>query len=129
MQSVRASTLIPRGFVADDAVNTLMARSSPCVLRTRRASVQRAEQYPAESTVDIPGILRICRLQDVGFVSCFAPGVSAAVPFSAGVVFSMSGSTQMYWRHGRGEPLGSTISCIISRSLWAADRRRASPAA
>jgi hypothetical protein len=33
----------------------------------------------------------------------------------------------LYWRHGRGEPLGSTISCIISRSLWAVDPRRASP--
>jgi hypothetical protein len=33
--------------------------------------------------------------------------------------FSMSGLTRTYWRHGRGEPLDSIISCVISRSPWA----------
>jgi hypothetical protein len=43
-----------------------------------------------------------------------------------GDAFSMSGLTQTYWRRGRGEPLDSIISCIISRSPWAVDQLRAS---
>jgi hypothetical protein len=98
---------------------TWMARSSRCVPPARRACARRAEQYPDGSTVDILGVLRIYQLRAAGFGLCFLPGVSAAARSSAGAAFSTSGSTRTYWRPGRGEPRGSTILCIISRSPWA----------
>ena len=95
MQSVRASTLIPRGFVVDDAVNDVDG-----TLITMRP-IGAASLCPAcgatfgtEFTVDILGVLRICPLRAVGYVSCFLRGVSAAVQFSAGGAFSLNVLTQ-----------------------------------
>ena len=127
MQSVRASTLIPRGFVVDDAVNDVdgtLITMRPIGGGELVSGVR--STFGNGFTVDILGVLRICPLRAVGYVSYFLHGVSAAVQFSADAAFSMNGLTQTYWRLGPGEPLGSTISCIISRSLWAVDRRRAS---
>ena len=126
MQSVRASTLIPRGFVVDDAVNDVDGTLITMRPIGAASLCPACGALPDGFTVDILGVLRICPLRAVGYVSCFLHGVSAAVQFSADAAFSMNGLTQTYWRRGPGEPLGSTISCIISRSLWAVDRRRAS---
>ena len=125
MQSVRASTLIPRGFVVDDAVNDVDGTLITMRPIGGRACVRRAEHFRDGFTVDILGVLDL-PIAGRRYVSYFFHGVSAAVQFSADAAFSMNGLTQTYWRLGPGEPLGSTISCIISRSLWAVDRRRAS---
>jgi hypothetical protein len=89
MRSVRASTLIPGALSWMMRSTTWMARSSPCVLSGRRACVRRAEHFRDGFTVDILGVLRICPLRTVGYVSCFLRGVSAAVQFSAHAAFSM----------------------------------------
>jgi zinc-finger of transposase IS204/IS1001/IS1096/IS1165 len=116
----------PRGFVVDDAVNdvdgtliTMRPIGAASLCPACGALSGRVHSRYSRRLADLPIADRRVRL------------VLLARRFRCGAVLCArrifnEGLTQTYWRLGPGEPLGSTISCIISRSLWAVDRRRAS---
>ena len=126
MQSVRASMLIPRGFVVDDAVNdvdgtliTDASTSATSLCPACGAVSGRIHSRYSRRLADLPiagGRVRLVLLARRFHCDAVLCGRRIFTErFDADVLAP-----------GRGEPLGSTISCIISRSLWAVDRRRAS---